>query len=268
MYNNVSGMALYRLNQLLYHKAPYHQEHLAAGGTFTSVIDIPLVYPFLNRPEDTIFASGRYGSVELQITTGALAVFAPAAPATCPVTYGIEIERTLAALSGDGKSDPYNGIYVSQYPNIATATQLFWNLESAMDLSLFGFCLYNHDILLVEGAVPWCSPAAGGVDNIATVTFQDPVRFYLNAAQLEFFQKERDDLIYYDEYDGTALPVAATEIPTNHIGLYPHFFVKNGSVNEQFMTGRKSFITCSFTLVGAAGTQRADLLTFGQRALR
>jgi len=72
MYNNVSGMALYRLNQLLYHKAPYHQEHLAAGGTFTSVIDIPLVYPFLNRPEDTIFASGRYGSVELQITTGRL----------------------------------------------------------------------------------------------------------------------------------------------------------------------------------------------------
>jgi len=266
--NNVPGMALYRMNQILYGKSPYHQEHLAAGGTFTGVLDIPFTFPFLKRKEDTIVDTGRYSNIEIQITTGALAVFAPAAPATCPVTMGLEIERTLSPFAKDGKSKPLALPYITTYPCIATAVTLQYDLESALDLGLFGFFLYNHDVLLIEGAVPFCSPAAGGVDHLAQVTLRDSVRTWIDRVQMESFQKEREDLLSYDQYDGTALPVAATEIPTNMIGLYPYLFVKNGSINEVYATGKKSLIQLSFTLNAAAGTERASLCAFGMRALR
>lgn len=268
IYDNVPGMALYRLNQMFYHTDPEHGRMLAAGGTFTATIDLPLGMPFLNRPEDTFLDTSRYSNIELQIATGGLAVFAPAAPATCPVTYGISLVRTLAAIRADGKSKPVNHPYFKAYQNLATAAALQWDLESSLDLGLFGFFIQNHDVLLVEGAVPFCHPAAGNVDNIQAVTFRDSLRPYVNAVQLEFFMKKRRDLTPYQFYDGQAPAVVATEIATSRLGIYPHFFVTNGSVNEQFATGRKSLIQVAFTLVGAAGTQRASLCVWGQRALR
>lgn len=268
IFDNVPGMAMYRINELFYHRPPHHDRMLAAGGTFTAILDLPLGMPFLSRPEDLFLDTSRYSNLELQLNTGGLAVFAPAAPATCPVTFGISIVRTLSAINPDNKGKPVNAPYIKVYNNIATGTALQWDLESSMDLGLFGFCLYNHDVLLVEGAVPWCAPAAGGVDHIATVTFRDSLRDYVRNLPLLAFQKKRHDLVPYDFYDGVAPAVVGTEIPTSMIGLYPHFFVTEGSVNEQFQTGRKSMIQCLFTLNAAAGTERADLMVWGQRGLR
>ena len=268
IYDNVPGMAVYRLNQMFYHADPDHDRMLAAGGTFTAVLDLPLGMPFLNRPEDTFLDTSRYSNVELQLQTGGLAVFAPAAPATCPVTFGLSIVRTLSALGKDGKSKPVNHPYFKAYQNIATATTLLWDLESSLDLGLFGFFLQNHDVLLIEGAVPFCHPAAGNVDHIQTITFRDSLRNYVDSVPLEVWRKKRRDLTPYQFYDGQAPAVVATEIATSSLGIYPHFFVKHGSVNEQFATGRKSLIQVRFTLNAAAGTERADLCVFGQRGLR
>jgi len=274
IYDNVPGMAAYRLNQMFYHTDPFHDPMLAAGGTFTAVLDLPLGMPFLNRPEDLFLDTGRYSYIELQIATGALAVFAPAAPATCPVTFGMSLVKTLAPLgkradgSDDPKSKPVNAPYYKSYQNIATGTALQWDLESSMDLGLFGFLVHNHDILLVEGAVPFCHPAAGGVDHIAQITFRDSLRPYINQLPLGAFQKKRRELCPVPWYDQIAVPVVATELPTSNIGIYPHSFVTQGSINEMFATGRKSLLQLSFTLNAGAGTERADLLVWGQRGLR
>ena len=268
LYDSVPGMAVYRLNQFFYHSDPHHDRAVAAGATIDAILDLPLGFPFLNRPEDTYLDTSNYSNVELQLQTGSLDVFAPAAPATCPVTFGISIIRTLSALGGDKKSKPVNHPYVKAYQNIATGTALQWDLESSMDLGLFGFFIQNHDILLVEGAVPFCHPAAGNVDHIATVTFRDSLRSYVDAVPMTSFQKTRKDLTPYQFYDGQAPAIVATEIATSRLGIYPHFFVRNGSVNEQFATGRKSLIQARFTLNAAAGTERADLCVWGQRAMR
>lgn len=266
--NNVPGMALFRFNAMLNHSQPFHDPHLAAGGAFYAVLDIPFCFSFLNRLEDTIFDSGRYSNLELQISTGGLAVFAPAAPATCPVVLGIEIERTLSALSEDGTSKPVALPYIATYPNQATATNLFYDLESSLDLGFFGFFLSNQDVLLVEGPVPFCHPAAGGVDHLTNIALQDTVRTWLNFLPFETFREDRRVLVPYAWYDGGALPVAATEIATSNLGHYPYVFIKNGSVNEIYPTGKKARIRLSFTLTAAAGTERTDLCVFGMRTLR
>jgi hypothetical protein len=268
IFDGVPGMAMYRINQLFYRTDPFHDPVIAAGAVVNAILDLPLGMPFLNRPEDLFLDTSRYSSIELQLNTGGLAVFAPAAPATAPVTFGISVVRTLAALASDGKSKPVNCPYFKAYQNIATGAALQWDLESSMDLGLFGFFVHNHDILLVEGAVPFCSPAAGGVDHIATLTFRDSLRPYINALPLLAFQKKRRDMNPNSWYDGGALPVVATEIPTTPIGIYPHTFITQGSINEMFSTGRKSLLQIQFTLNAAAGTERADLCTWGQRALR
>lgn len=269
--NNVPGMALFRLNSILNHSQPFHDPHLAAGGPFCAVLDLPLTFSFLNRLEDTILDTGRYGNLELQISTGSLAVFAPAAPATCPVLLGIEIERTMSAMEerqGDVSGKPAVLPYIGTYPNQPQSVNLFWDLESSLDLGIFGFFISSQDVLLVEGAVPFCHPAAGGSDNLTNVSLEDTARRWINFLPFETFREDRRALLPYSWYDGGALPVAATEIATSNLGIYPYIFVKNGSLNEVYVTGGKARIRLSYTLVGAAGTLRTDLCVFGMRTLR
>ena len=274
LYNNVPGMAMYRFNSLINHSHPWHDPHPAAGGVACAVLDIPFCMPFLNRPEDTILDTGRYSNLELQITTGIVQDFLAAASVaqTAVVTMGIEIESTLAALVEDGTSKPFALPYVSTYPNIATATRLNWDLESSLDLGLFGFFLHFSDVLAnAMGAVPFCSPAAGGVDNYTNVTLRDSVRTWINLLPHETFENDREILCPPKKYyfpDVTHIPGWTDQIPTTAVGLYPYFFIQNGSINEVYPTAKKSLINLSFTAIGAVGTQRADLCVFGMRALR
>jgi hypothetical protein len=257
--NNVSGMALYRLNSYLNHSAPFHTPLLAAGNAqANAVLDIPFCFPFLNRPEDTIFYSGRYSNLELQIATGTLADLSVAgAVGFTAVTLNIEIISTLSALVDDGTGRPFALPYISTYPLIHADIQRFWDLESSMDLGLFGFFIYNHDAI----AQPFCCLAAGN-DHLTGVTFRDTVRTWLNNIDFRSFQEERQKLLPFNLYAA----ITATEIPTLELGMYPHLFVKSGSINEVYPSGKKSLIRLEFT--NATGTDEADLCVFGMRTLR
>jgi len=259
--NNVPGMALYRLNSYLDHAAPYHVPLLAAGNTVEAILDIPLTFPFLNRPEDTIFDSGRYSNLELQIATGTIADLSAAGAVnwTAPgVTVCIEIISTLSALTDDGTSKPFALPYVSTYPLIHADVMTYWDLESSLDLGLFGFFMYNHGVF----GIPFCAAVAAGLDHPTNINFRDTVRSWLNTVDASSFKSERNRLLPYNPY----AVIAATEIPTLEIGMYPHWFVKNGSINEVYPTGKKSFIRLDWT--NATATDETDLCIFGMRTLR
>jgi hypothetical protein len=255
--NQVPGMALYWKNALLNHSAPVHDILLAAGGTVQAILDIDFTFPFLNRAEDTIFDSGRYSNIELQIATGTVADFAPAGAATAAVTMGIEIHSTLSAMIQDGTGKPFALPYVATYPLIHADIQRFWDLESSLDLGLFGFFIYNHD----ASARPFCGAAVGN-DHLTDVSFKDTVRIWMNNVDYRSFQEERRKLLPYNFYTA----IIGTELPTLTAGLYPHLFVRSGSINEVYATGKKSFIRLEFA--NATGTDEADLCVFGMRALR
>ena len=258
LFNQVPGMAFYFKNMLLNHSAPYHDYVIAAGSTVQAILDLDFTFPFLNRPEDTLFDSGRYSNLELQIATGTVADFAPAGAATAVVTIGIEIHSTLSALVEDGTGKPFALPYVATYPLIHADVQRFWDLESSLDLGLFGFFIYNHG----ASGIPFCGVATGGLDTLTNVTFRDTVRTWLNLVDARSFMQERRLLIPYNFY----LPVVGTSISTLIEGLYPHLFVKTGSINEVYPTGKKSFIRLEFT--NPTATDEADLCVFGMRALR
>lgn len=257
--NNVSGMALYRLNCYLDHCAPFHTPLLAAGNAqANAILDIPFTFPFLNRPEDTIFDSGRYSNLELQISTGTLADLSVAgAVGFTAVTLGIEIISTLSAFYNDGAGKPVSLPYIGTYPLVHVDVRPFWDLESSLDLGFFGFFIYCHD----ASGIPFCNVAAGS-DALTAVVLQDTVRTWLNNIDFRSFQQERQKLLPFNLYAA----IAATEIPTTEIGMYPHLFVKQGSVNEVYPTGKKSAIQLRFT--DATATNEADLCVFGMRALR
>lgn len=257
IYNQVPGMALYFKNWLLNGSAPHHDKLIAAGATIQAVVDLDFVFPFLHRKEDTIFDSGRYSNLELQIATGTVADFAPAGAATAAVTLSIEIQSTLSALVQDGTGKPFALPYISTYPLVHVDVKPYWDLESSMDLGLFGFFIYNHD----AKGIPFCNAAAGS-DALTDVSFKDTVRTWMSVVNYRSFIEERRKRLVYNHYSG----VVGTEIPTLETGLYPHFFVQNGSINEVYPTGKKSFIRLEFA--NATATDEADLCVFGMRALR
>jgi hypothetical protein len=281
--NNVPGMALYWLNSYLNGSAPFHDPipvH-GAGGTeaFCAVLEIPFAFPFLRRGEDTIFDSGRYSNAELQITTGTVAdLFTTPGNTVLAVTYDLEIEATLAAMGKDLSGKPAALPYIATYPNILTAVRQSWDIESSLDLGLFGFFIHNHPQLGAAplAQTPFCDPgtvlraariaATGTWDAITNITFVDTVRTWLNLLIQQSFQETRQKLLPFNRYD---VPVVGAIAPTVDMGMYPHFFVKNKSFNEAYPTGKKSTIRLQFVNTAAAlATDEADLCIFGMRALR
>lgn len=266
LYNNVPGMAMYHYNQFVNHTTPYHDEVVVAGGTFVAVLDLPLSFPFLNRPEDTIFDSGRYSNLELTIATGAAHdVMTTVGTATYAATMDVEVISTLAALSPDGKSKPYAHAYFTAAPNITMATTPFFDLESSLDLGLFGFLIKG--LATAHYYAPWDGHAVSdlGDNQLATLTFRDSVRRWLdNILPESFYEEKSEGLIFHSNhiYYAAGLTPYVPHIP----GLYFHKFVQNGSINEHYATGKKSLIRIDLT--SAVGTDHFDLLTFGMRALR
>jgi hypothetical protein len=244
-------------NALLNHAVPFHDRLVAAGATIDAVVDLDFIFPFLKRPEDTILDTYRYSNLELQIATGTVADFAPAGAATAAVTLTIEIESTLSALVEDGSGKPYYLPYVSTYPLIHADVQRFWDLESSLDLGLLGFFIYNHD----AKCVPFCHAAAGSW-TLTDVSLRDTVRIWLSRVNVRSFKETLNKLLPYNDYTA----VIGTEIPTILNGLYPHLFVSNGSINEVYPTGKKSFIRLEFE--NPTATDEADLCVFGIRTLR
>jgi hypothetical protein len=266
MYNTVPGMALYKFNQMLNHSAPYHTPILAAAGTYYAVLDLPLVYPFLKRPEDTVLDTGRYDDLSLEIATGAVGdtLVTPAAN-TLTCTLGIELIGTKSTLKTDKiqdtnaakKGKPVFHTYVRTYPMQHADISTEFQPESDDDLGIFGFLLYNHG----ASGIPWIgSVATPANDHVTAVTFEDAERVWINQALPGTFQELRQQLCPYDRHGADLVS------PTLRLGEYPHMWVKQGHLGEMYSPGKKALSRLHWT--NATATDETDLLTFGVRRLK
>jgi hypothetical protein len=264
-FKNVPGMALFRSNSYFDRAQPYHLPILAAAGVTRHVLELPLVFPFLNRSEDTIVETKRLNNLTLEIATGTVAdIFVTPGASTVAVTLSIELIGTRASVgvTKDGIPDPARAqaffhSYFRTYPLIHADVQTFWDLEAAPDLALLGFLLYNHGAT----GLPFIgSVAAPGNDHVTNVNLYDIGHRYLNNVLMESFQQERQILPFLD-YNRHAADLVS---PLTRLGEYPHSFVKNGSINEAYAT--KLIPRLDWTNLTA--TDETDLLVWGVRMLR
>ncbi len=266
IYNAVPGMALYKMNQYFDRCAPYHSPILAAAGTYYAVLDLPLIYPFLKRPEDTTLDTSRYDDLSLEISTGAVGdtLVTPAAN-TLTCSLGIELIGTKNALPSGKPQDntkakqgkPIYHAYVRTYPMLHADVATEWQLESSDDLGLLGFMLYNHG----ASGIPFIgSVAAPANDHVTAVTFEDFGRVWLNQVPALSFQQARRELCSFDAH------AADLVSPTLRLGEYPHMFVKHGFLGEMYSPGSKAGTRLHWT--NATATDETDLLVFGVRSLR
>jgi hypothetical protein len=266
-YKGVPGMALFRANS--YHffdgAQPLHDPILAAAGTFWAVLDLPLVFPRLFRPEDTIVESKHVNRLTLEIALGTIAdVLVTPAANTLAATIGIERIGTRASVgfNKDGVPDPksaksYLALQMRTYPMLHADLATRWDLEASNDLVLLGFLLYNHG----ASGLPFIgSVAAPGNDHVTNVSFYDIGRRYLNNIQAISFRQERQILPFVDFNRHGADLVS----PVTRLGEYPHSFVKAGSINEGY--GSELIPTLEWT--NATATDETDLLVWGARKLR
>jgi len=269
-FKSVPGLALYKAG-FYFDKATPHYDPIiaaAAGQAYMAVVDLPLVYPFLNRSEDTIVETKRLNNLTLEIATGnPIDFFGVPGTATVVITMGIEVIGTRASVgvTKDGTPDPlraqaYFHSYMRTYPLIHADVQTFWDLEAAPDLALLGFLLFNHG----ASGIPFLGATAGfaGLDNPTAVSLYDIGHRYLNNILVQSFQHERN--LHPSFNDQGFRHSADVTSPFTRIGEYPHSFVKNGSINEGYAT--KLIPRLEWT--NATATDEADLLVWGVRKLR
>jgi len=268
-FKSVPGLALLRAGNYFDKAMPYYDPIIAAAGgeTYVAVLDLPLVYPSLNRPEDTIVETKRLNNLTLEISTGTAAdFFAVPGTATAVVSMAIELIGTRASIgvTKDGVPDPdraqsYFHSYMRTYPMLHADIQTFWDLEAAPDLALLGFLMFNHG----ASGIPWLGVTAAfaGLDNPTDVSFFDVAHRYLNRIQLNSFQMERNQCPAFNDFNRHGADVTS---PITRIGEYPHSFVKNGSINEALAT--KLIPRLEWT--NLTPTDETDLLVWGVRALR
>ena len=260
--DNVCGQAFYIVTSIMNRVSPVHDVILAADGVYDGVIELVLAPTFLNRMEDLILDTGRYSNLELSITTGSVLDFLDDADGeTVVCTVDIEVERTLAALSPDGKSKPYAHAYYRQYGPHVYSAQNFFDLESSLDLGLFGFALK------VAATGVTCPFDGAGVDNLTQLTFKDSVRTWVDRAMPWGLKQElHNDLIFEAQNIYIATPAVTEQVVYPLLGVYHHKFVRNGSINEHYATGKKASIRVEYT--DATTTDIGNLVVWGMRALR
>lgn len=260
--DGVCGQAFYIVNSLFTHVAPVHDVVLAADGTYNGVIEIYLWMPFLNRGEDVILDTSRYSQLELSIATGALADFVTGGHSvSLAVTLDIEREATLSALSADKKSGPVAAPYYAQRGPFVHSAQDYFDIESSTDLGIFGFALK----IAATGEV--CPFDGAGVDNLTSLDFKDSVRTWIDHAMPWGLKQELHNSLHFEAQNiYIATPTTAEQVVYPLLGVYPYWFVKNGSINEHYNTGKKSQIRLTWN--DATGTDIGNLVYWGMRALR
>lgn len=267
-FQSVPGMALFRYNSVADQAQPFHTPILAAAGTYYAVVDLPLVYPFLYRPEDTILETKRLNrlTLELQLGTVADLLVTPAANVmTC--TLGIELIGTRASIgiNRDGLKDPgsaqrYFHSFFRTYPMLHADVRRDWQLDAAADLAYLGFFLYNHG----ASGLPFIgSVAAPGNDHVTNVNFYDVGHRYLNNVQELSFREERQEMIDYNRHGADLVS------PITRLGEYWHSFVditgrKPGSINE----GYQAKLPATLEWANGTATDETDLLVWGVRSPR
>jgi hypothetical protein len=229
-------------------------------------LDLPLVHPYLKRPEDTVLDTGRYDDLTLDIATGAVGdVLVTPAANTLTCTLGIELIGDKGPIATAKPTDvtqaqkgkPGWHFYCRTYPMLHADVGTEWQLESSEDLGLLGFMLYNHG----ASGIPFIgSVAFPANDHPTAVYFEDANRMWINNALPFTFQQARRELCAFDAH------AADLVSPTLRLGEYPHMFVKDGFIGEMYSPGDKAGTRLHWT--NATATDETDLIVWGVRRLK
>jgi len=267
IYSSVPGMALYKMNQYFDKCAPYHTPILAAAGAYHAILDLPLVHPYMKRPEDTILDTGRYSDLSLDIATGVVGdVLVTPAANTLVCTLGLELIETKSTLpslkvkdvTAAQKGKPGYHFYCRTYPTRhADIGPNSWEVESADDLGLYGFMMYNHG----ASGLPFIgSVAFPANDNPTDVYFEDAGQILLRGVERYSFQQARQELCDFNRHGADLVS------PVLRLGEYPHLFMKDGFMGEMYSPGHGALSELHWT--NAVATDEAELITWGVRRLR
>ena len=266
------GMGLYYLNWILGRTQPTYDPIAAADGTYNTVIEIPLTHRLLSRKEDLTVDSGRYSAVELEIMNGTINnLLVGNDTATLATTVDITLVRNKSCFEKTGK--PLALPYIKHLPPYSQSVKEYIDIESAEDLTLFGFILSCQDMDTPEAnhcPLPGVPYSGLPVDWLNNVTFRDNVTAYLRLLQTEWFQMARAKMADIDRPD-IDLPPAAL-IQDTLAGQYPYIFIQEGSIFNGYWTGQKSEIRLehSYIVPDPDPTIEAqmDVLLFGMRKMR
>jgi hypothetical protein len=264
-YKGVPGMALFRANSYRFFDGcqPFHQPVLAAAGTYNAVLDLPVTYPGLFRPEDTIIETKKINRLTLELSLGTIAdILVTPGANVLAATLGIEVIGTRASIGVDknGVADPdhaksYFYSFMQTYPMHHADIQRFWDLDAASDAALLGWLMYNHG----ASGLPFIgSVAAPGNDHVTNVRFGDINHQYMVGIPALSFQHERQQMIDFNRHGADLVS------PITRLGEYPHMFVQEGSVSE----GYQCTFPARLEYDNATATDETDLLVWGIRVLR
>jgi len=268
------GSALYWMNRINDRISPYHTPFAAANATYDAVLDVPLGFRFLRKPEDGFLDSGAYSALRLYITTGAVVPAAsspmgiPGATSTTVCTFDLSVIRTKAGMYNNVAVKPLFVPYIKYVGNrVPSNANQYFDIESANDLAIFGFVLGHGSVARAPfDFVVAATGLTAQTDAITSVSFGDNIiPALIDQKRLESFQHERR-ILMLDNWP-ISIPVVPN-IPTAPlIGIYPHIFVKDGSIYGAYPTGNKSQIRLTYT-GGGATTNEAALMIFGFRTKR
>lgn len=271
--------ALHILNWWMENRNPWHTPVPAAvtGVTFDAIVDIPLGFSFLRKPEDGYLDSGAYSGIRLTITTGTPVVagagnfdmgIGNAGANAMVCTMDMSIIRTKAGFYNNAQVKPLFVPYIKYIGGRTPSNvQTFFDIESANDLALFGFMLADGSVARQPfDHVVAATGLTAETDTITGVTFGDNIiPNIVDNKRLDSFRSERLKA-FNVRYPLTA-PVVPNIPSLSEVGKYVHNFVKDGSVYGAYPTGNKSQIRLSYT-GGAAGTATVDALIWGFRTKR
>ena len=272
------GTALYILNRWMEHHTPWHTPVVAAAAQYDAILDIPLGFSFLRKPEDGYLDSGAYSALRLTITTGGYAAGAVPgdlgvsnAAGTQVATFDLSVIRTKAGFFNNASVKPLFVPYIKYIGSRVPSNGVqYFDIESANDLALFGFMVAHGSVARHPfDHVTAASGLSAETDGITDITFGDNIiPNILDRKMIDSFRNERhrDMNAVFPLADAGSYTLG--NIPTISLtGKYFHLFVKDGSVYGAYPTGNKSQIKLSWN-GGAGGTAQADGLVFGFRTRR
>jgi len=270
---SIPGKGLYYLNWILQKAQPVHDEIAVATAVYDAVIDIPFSHDLIARLEDLALDSGRYSMVEMQVTLGTEAdLFGTPGTVTNlnATTIDLSLMRNKGCMEKTGK--PLALPFVKSLPP-RRLTQGFVEIESAEDLTLYGFILVCHSMDAVTGHVPCPGVPFTGcpTDYLDDITFRDNITRYCDNLQLDWFRQERRKYADTDHPD-VVLAVAPGTTPDDTLrGVYPYKFIQEKSVFNGYWTGQKSLIRLEWNPVALPGSTedpQIDTILFGMRKMR
>jgi len=246
--HKLPAQGLYYFNWLFNHVEPRHDAMAAASAVYKSVVDIPFSFPFIARAEDLQLDSDRYESVELEVQLGTIAdLFGAPGTATNATTLDISLVRSKACMFEGGK--PKFLPYIKHLPPFDPTARAYADIESAVDLNLFGLFAVAQSGGTVVAGVPFTGV---NIDCLDLITFRDNLNDFIKGVNINALAEERKQY-------------ALTDLT----GLYPFVFTQEGTFMSAYWTGKKSEIKFEIgSVIGAPATPQVDLVIFGMRDLK